>query len=87
MRVDTAAYAEYTVPPYYDSMIAKVVSHGANRDEAIRRMDRALKMFIVEGVRTTIPLHLRLLQNAQFQSGDISTSFLEALLPKLVQTA
>jgi acetyl-CoA carboxylase biotin carboxylase subunit len=87
VRVDTAAYAEYTVPPYYDSMIAKVVSHGANRDEAIRRMDRALKMFIVEGVRTTIPLHLRLLQNAQFQSGDISTSFLEALLPKLVQTA
>jgi acetyl-CoA carboxylase biotin carboxylase subunit len=87
VRLDTAAYAEYTVPPYYDSMIAKVISHGANRDEAIRRMDRALRTFIIEGVRTTIPLHLKILENESFQSGKISTQFLEALLPKLMQTA
>ena len=87
VRVDTAAYAEYDVPPYYDSMIAKVISHGANRDEALRRMDRALRTFIVEGVRTTIPLHLKLLENDRFRSGDVSTQFLETLLPKLVQTA
>ncbi len=87
VRVDTAAYAEYEVPPHYDSLIAKVIAHGANRDEAIRRMERALRTFIVEGVRTTIPLHLRLLQNEAFRSGDISTGFLEALLPRLVPTA
>ena len=87
VRVDTAAYAEYDVPPYYDSMIAKVISHGANRDEALRRMDRALRTFIVEGVRTTIPLHLKLLENDRFRSGDVSTQFLETLLPKFVQTA
>ena len=87
VRVDTAAYAEYIVPPHYDSLIAKVISHGATRDEAIRRMDRALRMFIVEGVRTTIPLHLKILANDSFGSGDFSTGFLEALLPKLVQTA
>ena len=87
VRVDTAAYAECTVPPYYDSLIAKVISHGANRDEAIRRMDRALRMFIVEGVRTTIPLHLKLFEHDRFRSGDFSTGFLEALLPKLIQTA
>ena len=87
VRVDTAAYAEYDVPPYYDSMIAKVISYGANRDEALRRMDRALRTFIVEGVRTTIPLHLKLLENDRFRSGDVSTQFLETLLPKFVQTA
>ncbi len=80
VRVDTAAYAEYEIPPYYDSLIAKVISHGATRDESIRRMDRSLRTFIVEGVKTTIPLHLEVLMSGGFQSGDISTAFLESLL-------
>ena len=79
VRVDTAAYAEYDVPPYYDSLIAKVIAHGANRDEAIRRMDRALRTFIVEGIQTTIPLHLKILAEKRFRSGDISTTFLDQL--------
>ena len=77
VRVDTAAYAEYVVPPYYDSLIAKVIALGASRGEALRRMDRALSTFIVEGVRTTIPLHLKILADKDFQSGDMSTDFLE----------
>jgi acetyl-CoA carboxylase biotin carboxylase subunit len=75
--VDTAAYAEYVVPPYYDSLIAKVIAHAATRDEAIRRMDRALHTFIVEGIQTSIPLHLEILADPRFRSGDISTRFLE----------
>jgi acetyl-CoA carboxylase biotin carboxylase subunit len=77
VRVDTAAYPEYVITPYYDSLIAKIVSHGRSRDEAIRRMLRALDMTIVEGVKTTIPLHLKILQDADFHSGRISTRFLE----------
>ncbi len=77
VRVDTAAYAEYVVPPYYDSLIAKVIALAASRDEALRRMDRALSTFIVEGVRTTIPLHLKILADARFKAGDMSTAFLE----------
>jgi acetyl-CoA carboxylase biotin carboxylase subunit len=79
IRVDTAAYAEYVVPPYYDSLIAKVIAHGATRDEAIRRMDRALHTFIVEGIRTSIPLHLDILADPAFRSGDFSTRFIEQL--------
>jgi acetyl-CoA carboxylase biotin carboxylase subunit len=77
VRVDTAAYAEYVVPPYYDSLIAKVLAQGANRDEALRRMDRALRTFIIEGIETSIPLHLQILEDEQFRSGDIFTTFLE----------
>ncbi len=77
VRVDTAAYAEYVVPPYYDSLVAKVIALGATRDEALRRMDRALRTFIVEGIRTTIPLHLKILADPRFKAGDISTAFLE----------
>lgn len=77
VRIDTAAYAEYVIPPYYDSMIAKLVVHGANRDEAIRRMDRALDMFVLEGVKSTIPLHRQILRHPDFKSGDIYTKFLE----------
>ena len=80
IRVDTAAYAEYDVPPYYDSLIAKVIAHAANRKEAILRMDRALRTFIVEGVQTTIPLHLKILAEERFRAGEISTVFLEGLL-------
>ena len=77
VRVDTAAYAEYVVPPYYDSLIAKVIALAASRDEALRRMDRALRTFIVEGVQTTIPLHLKILADPRFKAGDMSTAFLE----------
>jgi acetyl-CoA carboxylase biotin carboxylase subunit len=77
VRVDTAAYAEYVVPPFYDSMIAKLIVHGANRDEAISRMERALDMFIIEGVKTTIPLHQQILRHPDFRRGQIHTKFLE----------
>jgi acetyl-CoA carboxylase, biotin carboxylase subunit len=77
VRMDTAAYAEYVIPPYYDSLIAKLVVHGATRDEAIRRMDRALDMFVLEGVKSTIPLHRQILRNPDFLKGDIYTKFLE----------
>jgi acetyl-CoA carboxylase, biotin carboxylase subunit len=77
VRTDTAAYAEYVIPPYYDSMIAKLIVHSANRDEAIRRMDRALDMFVLEGVKSTIPLHRQILRHPDFKSGDIYTKFIE----------
>lgn len=83
VRVDTAAYAEGVIPPYYDSLIAKLITHGANRDEAIMRMQRALGMFIVEGIYTTIPLHRRIVQDEDFKSGNFDTKYLERLLPKL----
>jgi len=77
VRVDTAAYAEYVVPPYYDSLIAKLIVHGANRNEAIQRMQRALDMFIIEGVRTTVPLHQEIMKHPDFRRGEIYTRFLE----------
>ena len=79
VRIDTAAYAEYVIPPYYDSLIAKLVVHGSTRDEAIRRMDRALDMFVLEGVKSTIPLHRRILGTEEFRSGAIYTKLLEHL--------
>jgi len=79
VRVDTAAYAEYVIPPYYDSLIAKLIVHGATRDEAIRRMERALDMFVLEGVKSTIPLHQRILRHPDFWKGNIYTKFLEHL--------
>jgi acetyl-CoA carboxylase biotin carboxylase subunit len=80
VRIDTAAYAEATIPPYYDSLIAKLVVRGRDRDEAISRMSRALDMFIVEGIHTTIPLHKRILAHPDFRSGDFDTKFMERLL-------
>jgi acetyl-CoA carboxylase biotin carboxylase subunit len=77
VRVDTAAYAEYVIPPHYDSLIAKLIVHCATRNEAIRRMDRALDMFVLEGVKSTIPLHRQILRHPDFLSGDIHTKFLE----------
>src|SRR5262245_2402686 len=79
VRIDTAAYAEYVIPPHYDSLIAKLIVHGATRDEAIRRMDRALDMFIIEGVKSTIPLHRQILRHSRFLKGDIHTNFLESI--------
>ena len=77
IRIDTAAYAGYTVPPYYDSMIAKVIAHGRNREEAIARMKRALEMFLIEGIKTNIPLHLKILKDEFFIKGEINTHFME----------
>jgi len=77
VRVDTAAYAGYVIPPYYDSLIAKLIVYGVDRAEAISRMRRALDMFIVEGPTTSIPLHQKILAHPDFQRGDIYTSFLE----------
>ena len=77
VRLDTHVYAGYRVPPYYDSLLAKLICQGRDRQEAIRRMQMALESFIVEGVTTTIPFLARVMQNARFQSGDIDTKFLE----------
>ncbi len=77
VRLDTAAYAEGVIPPYYDSLIAKLVVRGKDRDEAISRMSRALGMFIVEGVHTTIPLHRRILADEEFRAGHTDTTFIE----------
>ena len=77
VRVDTHAYAQYMIPPFYDSLIAKLITHGKNRSEAIERMVRALDEFVVEGVATTIPLHKAILENERFRSGDFNTKFLE----------
>jgi len=82
VRIDTAAYAEGTIPPYYDSLIAKLVVRGKDRSEAIARMRRALGMFIVEGIHTTIPLHRRILADPDFQAGNFDTGFIERFLAK-----
>lgn len=79
VRVDTAAYAGATIPPYYDSLIAKLITHGRDRNEAIMRMRRALEMFDVEGIHTTIPLHKRILEDGEFKKGHIDTNYLERL--------
>lgn len=76
IRVDTAAYTDYVIPPFYDSLVAKLIAYGHDRAEAIARMRRALDMFVVEGIHTTIPLHQRIMQDADFISGKFDTSFL-----------
>jgi acetyl-CoA carboxylase biotin carboxylase subunit len=82
VRVDTAAYAEGTIPPYYDSLIAKLIVRAKDRPEAISRMARALEMFIVEGIYTTIPLHRKILADPDFRAGKIDTTFIERFLAK-----
>jgi acetyl-CoA carboxylase, biotin carboxylase subunit len=77
VRVDTAVYPGYTVPPYYDSMIAKLIVHARTRELAIARMQRALDMMVVEGIKTTIPLHKKIMADEKFQKGDFSTKFME----------
>jgi acetyl-CoA carboxylase biotin carboxylase subunit len=84
VRMDTAAYAEGVIPPYYDSLIAKLIVRGKDRAEAISRMGRALEMFIVEGIYTTIPLHRRILADPDFRAGNIDTTFIERFLAKKV---
>ena len=77
VRVDSHIYAGYEIPPYYDSMVAKLIVHGRDRSEAISRMHGALQEFIIEGPRTTIPFHTQLLENTAFQAGHFDTHFLE----------
>ncbi|MDE5412519.1 acetyl-CoA carboxylase biotin carboxylase subunit [Alkalihalobacterium chitinilyticum] len=77
VRVDSAVYPGYTITPFYDSMIAKLIVHGRDREEAIARMKRALNEFVIDGVETTIPFHLRLLEHPDFISGNFDTKFLE----------
>ena len=77
VRVDTAAYPGYVVPPYYDSMIAKLIVHARTRELAIARMQRALEMMVVEGIKTTIPLHQKIMADEKFQRGEFSTKFME----------
>ncbi len=76
VRVDTASYAESVIPPYYDSLIAKLVVHGKDRPEAIRRMSRALEMFIIEGISTSVPVHQKIMADPDFQAGNFDTHFL-----------
>jgi acetyl-CoA carboxylase biotin carboxylase subunit len=80
LRVDSHVYAGYVIPPFYDSMIGKLIAHGKDRAEAIRRMEIALEETIVEGIMTTIPFHRLALASASFRNGDLSTRFVEELL-------
>lgn len=80
IRIDTHAYGGYKIPPYYDSLLAKLISYGQTREETMQRMLRALEEFVIEGVKTTIPFHLRALNNNEFRAGRISTNFVELLL-------
>jgi len=81
VRVDSAAYADAVIPPYYDSMIAKLIVKGRDRAEAIARMKRALDMFVIEGIKTSIPLQRRILADPDFAAGKFDTHFIERLLP------
>ncbi|NNC82237.1 MAG: acetyl-CoA carboxylase biotin carboxylase subunit [Flavobacteriales bacterium] len=78
VRVDTHVYAGYTIPPYYDSMISKLIVTAQTRDEAIDKMLRALREYVIEGVKTTIPFHIQLLQDEDFRKGNFNTKFLES---------
>ena len=81
IRVDTACYADCVIPPYYDSLIAKIIAHGDTREEAIARMNRGLDGFVVEGIKTTIPLHKRILADPDFIAGKFDTHFLDRRVP------
>lgn len=82
VRVDTSAYTDSVIPPYYDSLVAKLITYGKDREEAIHRMRRALSMFVVEGIHTTIPLHERIMENEDFVNGNFNTAFLSKLDPQ-----
>jgi acetyl-CoA carboxylase, biotin carboxylase subunit len=77
VRIDTAVHTDCTIPPYYDSMIAKVITYGRDRQEAIARMRRTLEMTVIEGIKTTIPLHLKIMNDPDFQAGRLSTAFMD----------
>jgi acetyl-CoA carboxylase, biotin carboxylase subunit len=80
VRIDTCAHTDCTISPYYDSLVAKVIVHGRDRQEAIARMRRTLEMTVIEGISTSIPLHLRVLADADFQAGRLSTAFMDRYL-------
>nr|WP_208379642.1 acetyl-CoA carboxylase biotin carboxylase subunit [Alkalibacillus almallahensis] len=77
VRVDSAAYTGWNIPPYYDSMIAKLIVHGATREEAMDKMNRALDEFVIEGIHSTIPFHKRMMNHPVFRDGEFNTKFLE----------
>jgi acetyl-CoA carboxylase biotin carboxylase subunit len=92
VRIDTFAHSDCTVSPYYDSMIAKVIVHGRDRQEAIARMRRTLEMTVIEGIKTSVPLHLQILNDPDFQAGKLGTGFMDRFMPapkqsKLAETA
>jgi acetyl-CoA carboxylase, biotin carboxylase subunit len=82
VRVDTFAHSECTISPYYDSLVAKVIAHGRDRQEAIARMRRTLEMTVIEGIQTSIPLHLKILADPDFAAGRLSTAFMERFMPE-----
>ena len=83
VRIDSHAYAGYTVPPYYDSLVAKLIVQGVDREEALRRMVLALDTFVVEGVSTTMPFLSRVMQHPDFRAGDVDTKWLEREFDRL----
>ena len=80
--MDTAVYTDGVIPPYYDSMVAKVIAHGADREEARHRMLRALDMFVVEGIYTSIPLHQKILRDEEFIAGQFDTNYIARRYPQ-----
>ena len=77
IRIDTHVYANYIIPPHYDSMISKLITVAQTREEAIAKMERALEEFIIEGIKTTIPFHKKLMKNEEIRRGDYTTKFME----------
>jgi acetyl-CoA carboxylase biotin carboxylase subunit len=82
VRIDTFAHSECTVSPYYDSLVAKVIAHGRDRQEAMARMRRTLEMTVIEGIKTTVPLHLKVLADADFVAGRFGTAFMDRFAPR-----
>jgi acetyl-CoA carboxylase biotin carboxylase subunit len=87
IRVDTAQYAEGVIPPYYDSLIAKLIAYGLTRDEAIARMERALSQFVVQGIETSISLHQEIFKDQAFREGEFDTGFMERFLAARTEVA
>jgi acetyl-CoA carboxylase biotin carboxylase subunit len=85
VRVDTAAHTDAVIPPFYDSLIAKLIVRGRDRPEAVARMRRALEMFVIEGIKTSIPLHRKILADPDFEAGRLDTHFIERFLPVLAK--
>ena len=77
VRIDSHVYSGYTIPPNYDSMIAKVIVSGQSREEVLLRMKRALQEFVIEGIKTTIPFHIKLMDDPGFKSGKFTTAFMD----------
>jgi acetyl-CoA carboxylase biotin carboxylase subunit len=82
VRVETFAHSDCTISPYYDSMIAKIIVHGRDRAEAVARMKRTLEMTVIEGIKTNIPMHLRILVDGDFIAGKLSTAFMDRFLSR-----